>query len=113
MVAPSPAVSEERFHQERWVPPGDATELVLVRHGASAAAIAAASGVSPTVIAAAGAGAAVVVTHGAFIAELCSQATGSRPFAFLMVDNASITRVVALPGGGWVLRGFNDTAHLA
>jgi 2,3-bisphosphoglycerate-dependent phosphoglycerate mutase len=227
MVPGSPAVpEEERYHQERWIPPDDATELILVRHGASAAAIpgrpfplldgqgdpplapegreqaarvaerlagervsglfaspysrtaqtaeaiAAACGLEPTVIgdlrevhtgeleggefrirvargdpliarlfaeerwdvipgaeamdafearvgaaaasvvAAAGPGAAVVVTHGAWIAELCRQATASRPFAFLMVDNASITRLVALPGGGWVLAGFNDTAHL-
>jgi probable phosphoglycerate mutase len=39
MVPGSGAVSEERYNQERWVPPADATELVLVRHGASAAAI--------------------------------------------------------------------------
>jgi 2,3-bisphosphoglycerate-dependent phosphoglycerate mutase len=64
------------------------------------------------VIAAAGPGLALVVTHGAWIAELCRQATGSRPFAFLMVDNASITRVVALPDGRRVLTAFNDTGHL-
>jgi probable phosphoglycerate mutase len=227
MVPGSPAVAEEEsFHQERWVPPADATEFLLVRHGASAAAIpgrpfpmragqgdpplspegreqaerlaarlagvrcsrmfaspfartaqtaepiAAACGLEPTVledlrevhtgeleggefrirvarghplitrlfaeerwdvipgaepmeafegrvreaaaavVAATGPGTALVVTHGAWIAELCRQATASRPFAFLMVDNASITRLVALPGGGWVLSGFNDTAHL-
>jgi probable phosphoglycerate mutase len=226
MVAPSPAVSDEQFHQERWVPPAGSTELVLVRHGASAAAIpgrpfplrdgqgdpplapqgrdqarrvaerlavepltgmyvspfaratetaepiAAACGLEPTVIgdlrevhtgeleggefrirvarrdpliarlfaeerwdvipgaepmdafaarvraaadaviAAAGQGVALVVTHGAWIAELCRQATGSRPFAFLMIDNASITRVVALPDGRRVLIGFNDVGHL-
>ena len=49
------------------------------------------------VVAAAGPGAALVVTHGAFIAEVCRQATASRPFAFLNVDNASITRIVLLP----------------
>ena len=228
MVAPSPAVPEEQYHQERWVPPEGSTALALVRHGASAAAIpgrpfplldgqgdpplapqgveqarrvaerlaaerltglfvspfarttataepiAAASGLEPTVLGdlrevhtgeleggefrirvargdgliqrlfaeerwdvipgaesseafgarvagavgavagAAGPGAAVVVvTHGAFIAEACRQATGSRPFAFLNVDNASITRLVVLPGGRQVLLGFNDTAHLS
>ena len=60
-----------------------------------------------------GPGAALVVTHGGVIAELCRQATGSRPFAFLNADNASITRIVVLPGGRQVLRGYNDTAHLA
>jgi probable phosphoglycerate mutase len=226
MVPGSPAVSEEeRYHQERWIPPDGATELLVVRHGASAAAvpgrpfplrdgqgdpplapegreqaarvaarlsgatslfvspftraretaepIAAACGLEPVVIgdlrevhtgeleggefrirvargdpliarlfaeerwdvipggepseafaervrsaaaavvAAAGPGMAIVVSHGAWIAELCRQATESRPFAFLMVDNASITRLIALPDGRWVLAGFNDTAHLA
>jgi probable phosphoglycerate mutase len=226
MVAPWPAVPEEGFHQRPYVPPHDATELVLVRHGASAVAfpgrpfplldgqgdpplspagraqaerlagrlaaesfaglyvspfartaqtaepIAAACGLAPTVlgdlrevhtgeleggafriavaegdpliarvfaeerwdvipgaepmeafaarvrgaaasvVAAAGPGSVVVVTHGAFIAELCRQATGSRAFAFITVDNASITRLVALAEGGWLLRSFNDTAHL-
>ena len=56
--------------------------------------------------------AAVVVTHGGVIAELCRQATGSRPFAFINVDNASITRLVVLSDGTWLLRGYNDVAHL-
>ena len=219
-------MQEERFHQRPYEPPSDATELVLVRHGASAAAvrgasfelvegqsdpplapegieqaalvatrlarenlravfvsplsrarqtadaIAAACGLAPTVVpglrevntgeleggrfriavadrdpvilrlfaeerwdvipgaenmetfearvraaaaevvAACGPGAAVVVSHGGTIAELCRQATASRPFAFLGVDNASITRIVCLPDGRQLLRGFNETAHL-
>jgi 2,3-bisphosphoglycerate-dependent phosphoglycerate mutase len=226
MVPPSRAVSAPRFAQERWIPPAEATELVLVRHGASADAIpgrpfplrdgqgdpplapmgrdqaarvaarlaaepltglfvspfaraaqtaepiAAACSLAPTVvgdlrevhtgefeggefrirvarrdpvmlrvfaeerwdvipgaepmaafadrvrgaaeavIAAAGPGAAVVVSHGAWIAELCRQATDSRPFAFTMIENASITRLVVLPDGRRILRGFNDIAHL-
>jgi hypothetical protein len=36
----------------------------------------------------------------------------SRPFAFLQVDNTSITRVVRRPDGRWLLRYFNETAHL-
>ena len=226
MVPPSPAVSEERFHQEQWRPPPGATELVLVRHGASAVAIpgrpfpfvdgqgdpplspegreqarrlaerlagepltglyvspfsrttetaapiAATSGLEPmlmgdlrevhtgefeggefrirvargdpliarlfaeerwdvipgaepmeafeqrvasataAVVADAGPGSVLVVTHGAFIAEACHQATGSRPLAFVAVDNASITRVAAVGDGRWVLRSFNDTSHL-
>jgi len=51
-------------------------------------------------------------SHGAAIAEICHQATGSRPFAFVSVDNASITRLVVLADGSWILRTFNDTAHL-
>jgi probable phosphoglycerate mutase len=52
-------------------------------------------------------------SHGAAIAEICHQATDSRPFAFVAVDNASLTRLVVLDGGSWILRTFNDTAHLA
>ena len=53
------------------------------------------------------------VAHAAVITELCHQATQSRPFAFVTVDNASITRLIVLPDGRWLLRGFNDVAHLA
>ena len=38
--------------------------------------------------------------------------TGSRPFAFLHAENASITRLVRFDGGRWELHGFNDVAHL-
>jgi probable phosphoglycerate mutase len=55
---------------------------------------------------------AAAFVHGGVIAELCRQATGSRPFAFLHADNASITRLVALADGRRLLRSFNDTAHL-
>jgi 2,3-bisphosphoglycerate-dependent phosphoglycerate mutase len=57
-----------------------------------------------------GVGAAVL--HGGVIGEICRQATGSRPFAFVHSDNASITRLVVFAGGRWLLRSFNDTAHL-
>ncbi|GAA2215032.1 histidine phosphatase family protein [Nonomuraea monospora] len=53
----------------------------------------------------------VVVTHGGVIAEALAAATGSRPFAFLGADNASVSHLV-LTGVRWVLRRFNDTAHL-
>jgi probable phosphoglycerate mutase len=52
------------------------------------------------------------VLHGGVIGEICRQATGSRPFAFVHSDNASITRLVVFAGGRWLLRTFNDTAHL-
>ncbi|HSD79634.1 MAG TPA: histidine phosphatase family protein [Solirubrobacteraceae bacterium] len=55
---------------------------------------------------------AVAVVHGGVIGELCRQATLSRPFAFVGADNASLTRLVVLPGGQQLLRTFNDTAHL-
>ena len=57
-------------------------------------------------------GVAAAVCHGGVIAELCHQVTRSRPFAFVTVDNASLTRLVMLASGTWILRTFNDTAHL-
>jgi 2,3-bisphosphoglycerate-dependent phosphoglycerate mutase len=38
-------------------------------------------------------------------------ASGSRPFAFTGADNASISRLV-VASDRWIVRGFNDTAHL-
>jgi len=52
-----------------------------------------------------------VVVHGGVIGEVLKQATGSRPWAFVGADNASISRLVVTPDR-WVLRGFNDTVHL-
>jgi probable phosphoglycerate mutase len=43
---------------------------------------------------------------------LLAQASGARPFAFLNADNGSISKLVVAPER-WVVRGFNDTAHLA
>jgi probable phosphoglycerate mutase len=53
----------------------------------------------------------VVFSHGAAIGELLAQATQSAPFAFVGPDNASISRIVVAPGR-WIVRGYNDTAHL-
>lgn len=55
---------------------------------------------------------AVAFLHGGVIGELCRQATLSRPFAFVHADNCSISRMVVFAQGWWLLRGFNDTAHL-
>lgn len=57
--------------------------------------------------------AAAAVVHGGVIGETCRQATGSRPFAFVHSDNCSISRLIVLPGGRWLLHSFNDCAHLA
>jgi probable phosphoglycerate mutase len=66
------------------------------------------------VIAATGAGnVAVVFAHGGVIGEACRQATGSQPFAFVLNDNCAMTRLVRFANGRWLLRSFNDTAHLA
>jgi probable phosphoglycerate mutase len=52
-----------------------------------------------------------VFTHGGVIAEVLRQASQSRAFAFLGADNASISHVV-IDGDRWIVRRFNDTAHL-
>jgi probable phosphoglycerate mutase len=54
----------------------------------------------------------VVFCHGAAIGEILAQASGSRPFAFIGADNTSISRLFVTPDR-WIVRGFNDTAHLA
>ncbi|MET0146343.1 MAG: histidine phosphatase family protein [Ilumatobacteraceae bacterium] len=54
----------------------------------------------------------VIVSHGGVIAEIMAQVTDTRrPFAFIGADNASISHVVVF-GERWILRRFNDTAHL-
>lgn len=55
---------------------------------------------------------AVAVLHGGVIGEICRLATQSRPFAFIHADNGSITRLIVWSDGRWMLRSFNDTAHL-
>lgn len=54
----------------------------------------------------------LVVAHGGVIGTILSIATGSRPFAFIGADNASISELI-VSGGDWAVRRFNDTAHLA
>jgi len=53
----------------------------------------------------------VVVAHGGVIGEILHQVTGSRPFAFIGADNASISHIV-VTDERWILRRFNDTSHL-
>lgn len=50
-------------------------------------------------------------SHGGVIGQALALASGSRPFAFLGAENASISRLVIV-GDRWIVRGFNDTAHL-
>ena len=92
--------------EERWelIPGAETTEGFALRVRAGIEAVAAAAGPDVTVAA---------IVHGGVIGEVCRQATESRPFAFIHADNGSLTRLVILPGGRWLLRSFNDTAHLA
>ena len=53
----------------------------------------------------------VVFTHGGVIGTIMALATGSRRFAFIGADNASITHLV-VAADRWIVRRFNDTGHL-
>ncbi len=53
----------------------------------------------------------VVFSHGAAIGEILAQASGSEALAFINADNTSISKVVVTPER-WVVREYNDTAHL-
>jgi probable phosphoglycerate mutase len=53
----------------------------------------------------------VVVVHGGVIGTLFSIATGAEGFAFIGADNASISELV-VHDDRWIVRRFNDTAHL-
>jgi probable phosphoglycerate mutase len=53
----------------------------------------------------------VVFSHGGAIGMTLAIATGSRPFSFVAVDNAALSALVVTPDR-WVVRSFNETAHL-
>jgi 2,3-bisphosphoglycerate-dependent phosphoglycerate mutase len=52
-----------------------------------------------------------VFTHGGVIGQAMALASGSRVFAFIGADNGSVSHLV-VTGSQWIIRGFNDTAHL-
>jgi probable phosphoglycerate mutase len=96
---------ERALTEERWdvIPGAEPMDAFAARVEAGLQAVVAATGPDAT---------AAAIVHGGVIGELCRRATGSRPFAFVHADNASITRLVVLADGRRVLRSFNDTAHL-
>jgi probable phosphoglycerate mutase len=55
---------------------------------------------------------AAAVVHGGVIGELCRQAARAPRMAFVHAENTSISRIVVFGDGRWLLRSFNDTAHL-
>jgi probable phosphoglycerate mutase len=93
------------FSEQRWdvIPGAESLESLGARVRAGIERIVTETG--PDAVAAA-------VVHGAVIGELCRQATDSRPFAFVHADNGSLSRLIVLPGGRWLLRSFNDISHL-
>ena len=99
-------IALQAVSEESWavLPGAETMESLALRVRAGVEAVAAAAGPDATVAA---------VVHGGVIGEVCRQVTDSRPFAFVHADNGSLTRLVLLPRGRWLLRSFNDTAHLA
>jgi probable phosphoglycerate mutase len=104
-MAEGDPVALQAVAEERWeVIPGAETMASLAeRVRAGVEAVAAAAGPDVSVAA---------IVHGGVIGEACRQATDSRPFAFVHSDNGSLTRLIVLPDRSWLLRSFNDTAHL-
>ena len=105
-MAEGDPIAVQAVLEERWevIPGAETMESFATRVRAGIEAVATAAGPDVTVAA---------FVHGGVIGEACRQATDSRPFAFVHADNGSLTRLVILPGGRWLLRSFNDTAHLA
>ena len=93
------------FEEERWdvIPNGEPAEEIEARVRVGLERIVTETGPDAT---------AAAVVHGGIIGEICRQATGSRPFAFVHSDNGAISRLVVMPGGRLLLRSFNETNHL-
>jgi probable phosphoglycerate mutase len=105
-MAEGDAIAIQAVAEERWevIPGAETMEALAQRVRVGIQAVVALAGPDTRVAA---------IVHGGVIGEICRQATGSRPFAFVHADNGSLTRLIVLPDGGWLLRSFNDTAHLA
>jgi 2,3-bisphosphoglycerate-dependent phosphoglycerate mutase len=103
MVAENHPVAEQMWAEERWdvIPGAEPASAFADRVGDAIRRIAAAHPDQRV----------AVIVHGGVIAQVLALATGSRPFAFLGADNASISRLV-VSSQRWVLRGYNDIAHL-
>ena len=102
-VAEHDPIVRQVFEQERWdaIPGAETSASLAARVRAAIDRLAAAH--SGHRIA--------VFTHGGVIGQALALASGSRPFAFLSADNGSISRLLVI-GQRWIVRGFNDTAHL-
>jgi 2,3-bisphosphoglycerate-dependent phosphoglycerate mutase len=104
MVAENHPISQRMFAEERWdVIPG-AEPSTALKARVSAAIERLAAGHRDERVAA--------FTHAGVIGAALALASRSRPFAFVGAENASISRLV-ITSDRWIVRGFNDTAHLA
>lgn len=102
-VAERDPIAVQMYIQERWdaIPGAESTEAFTERIRESIERLAA-KHVDRKI---------AVFTHGGVIGQVVAMATGCRPFAFVDADNASITQLVVW-GDRWLIRRFNDTAHL-
>jgi probable phosphoglycerate mutase len=102
-IADQDPVAQQMFAEQRWdvVPGSESSTAFATRLRAAIERIAAAH-IDGKVVA---------FSHGAAIGEVLAQATGSQPFSFISADNTSISRIIVTPDR-WMLRGFNETAHL-
>jgi 2,3-bisphosphoglycerate-dependent phosphoglycerate mutase len=103
MVADGDPIALAVFTEQRWdvIPGAEATEAFAGRVRSGIQGIAASHPGERV----------AVFTHGGVIGQALALATGSRPFAFIGSDNASISRLVVI-GDVWTVRSFNDTSHL-
>ncbi len=103
-VAENHPISQRMFAEQRWdVIPGAESSEALASRVKDAIIRLAATHSGQRV---------AVFTHGGVIGQALALAAESRPFAFIGAENASISRVV-ISGDLWIVRGFNDTAHVA
>jgi probable phosphoglycerate mutase len=103
MVAQGHPASRRSVAEERWdaIPGAEPAADFAARVGAAITGIAAAHPDRRV----------AVFTHGGAIGQALALASQSRPFAFIGADNASISRLV-ITSERWIVRCFNDTAHL-
>lgn len=94
------------YAEERWdvLPQAESADAFAERVGRGIAAVVARTEPGAT---------SVAFSHAATISEICRQITNSRPFAFVGVENTSITRLIVKSDGAWQLRSFNDVSHLS
>lgn len=91
------------FTEQRWdvIPGAESNEAVAARLRSGLGRIAAAHPDQRV----------VVVSHAGAIGVIAALATGASTFALIGADNGSISHLV-VAGDTWILRRYNDTAHL-
>lgn len=104
MVAENHPIAERLWAEERWdvIPGAEPAEAFAARVRDAVARVATAHPGQRV----------AVFTHGGVIGQALALAARSRPFAFVGADNGSVSRLV-VTGERWIIRGFNDTAHLS